>query len=159
MSSPVPISQGFVNFLVNYLHFTIQKWALRKLLFFLTNPSSKTNPSWHTPYLLVATDATGIAQPLPAELGPLPLYQDDGGFYSVLGPSLSHATPQDQGYGSADGTLAYNCINSLATVSPHRNPVFCGSSKCPGNRFASLSFTSTNTDKRSTHLLPSLLYL
>ena len=41
---------------------------------------------------LVCADAAGIAQPLPAELGPLPLYLDEDGFYSVLGPPLSHAT-------------------------------------------------------------------
>ena len=38
-SSPVPLSQGFGIFWVNYLHFTFQKWMPRKLLFFFL--------SWH----------------------------------------------------------------------------------------------------------------
>ena len=115
-------------------------------------------------FRLVATDATGIAQPLPTELRPLPLYQDGDHFYSVLGPSLSDTIPQDQNNGSADGTLAYNCINTLATLSPPRDRVFCGSSKCPGNRLicpSGMLYTcpsSTNPEKRSAHLLPSLLH-
>ena len=31
---PVPLSQGFANFLVNYLHFTFLIWIPRTLLFF-----------------------------------------------------------------------------------------------------------------------------
>ena len=41
-------------------------------------------------FSLVGTDAAGIAQPLPRELGPLPLFLDNDGFYSVLGPLAHH---------------------------------------------------------------------
>ncbi|KAG0640957.1 hypothetical protein HOY80DRAFT_1115399 [Tuber brumale] len=71
-------------------------------------------------------------------LGPLPLYQDDDGFYSVLGPPLSHTTPgEDQANEPANAnvgnTLAYDRINISATLAPHRGRVFCGSSRCSGN--------------------------
>ncbi|KAG0135507.1 hypothetical protein HOY82DRAFT_600339 [Tuber indicum] len=85
-------------------------------------------------FQLVSTDATGFVQRLPAELGPLPLYRDDDGFYSVIGPSLSHTTPgEDQTNESANSTLAYDRINISATLRPPREKVFCGSSRCSGN--------------------------
>ncbi|KAG0135516.1 hypothetical protein HOY82DRAFT_536689 [Tuber indicum] len=80
---------------------------------------------------LVLTDATGIAQPLPADLGPLPLYPLDDGSYSVLDPSLSHTTHQDQATGSTNSTLA---CDISATLTPQR-------------------------ERRSTHLLPSILHM
>ncbi|KAG0640958.1 hypothetical protein HOY80DRAFT_1135609, partial [Tuber brumale] len=83
---------------------------------------------------LVSTDATGIAQRLPAGLGPLPLYREDDGFYSVLGPLLSHTTPgEDQTNESAECTLAYDPVNTSATLRPPREKVFCGLSRCSGN--------------------------
>ena len=108
-------------------------------------------------------DLSGPA-PLPAELGPLPLYPDDDGFYSVLGPPLSHVAHGDQANGPINNTLAYNQIKISATLSPPRNKVFCGSSYCSGYRFAlpstlALFLISTNAEKRSTHLFPSLLHL
>ena len=127
--------------LLNYLHFKFQEWISRKLLFFLADPSSRnirTPPNVST-FSLIETDAKGIAQPLPAELGVLPLYLHDDGFYSVIGPLLSQATPQDHNNGFADRTLAYNRDNNLAALSPLRRRVFCGLSKCSGNRFASPS--------------------
>ena len=68
-----------------------------------------------------------VQTPLPAELGPLPLYLDNDGFYSVLGPPLSHATREDQENESTNDILAYNA--SMQNI-------LCGSSKCPGTRFA-----------------------
>ena len=75
--------------------------------------------------------------PLPAELGPLPLFQHDDGFFSVLGPPLCHATPEDQANRSTGHTLAYSPINIPATLTPltPRDKVFCGSFKCSGTRF------------------------
>ena len=109
-------------------------------------------------FYLVCSDAAGITQPLPAELGPLPLYPHDDGFYSVLGPPLTHVTCGDQANGSANDTLACNPIDACVTVMPRRNKVFCGSSKCSGNRCTSppticLSFISTNREKWPTHML------
>ena len=113
---------------------------------------------------LVCCDAAGIAQPLPAELGPLPLYPHDDGFYSVLGPPLTHVTCGDQANGSSNDTLACNQVDTSATVIPRRTKVFCGSSKCSGNRCTPppticLSFMSTNREKWPTHMLQSLLQL
>ncbi|KAG0640953.1 hypothetical protein HOY80DRAFT_1135608 [Tuber brumale] len=87
---------------------------------------------------LVLVDAAGVACPLPAELGSLPLYQDDDGFFSVLGPPLSHTTPggdeaNEPASISAGNTLAYDRINISATLAPHTGRVFCGSSRCSGN--------------------------
>ncbi|KAG0640955.1 hypothetical protein HOY80DRAFT_999730 [Tuber brumale] len=89
---------------------------------------------------LVSVDAAGVACPLPAELGPLPLYQDDDDFYSVLGPPLSHTTPggdeaNEPASTNIGNTLAYQRINISAALTPHRGVVFCGSSRCSGNRF------------------------
>ena len=78
-----------------------------------------------------------IAHPVPAELGPLPLYRDNDGFYSVLGPPLSHRTYEDQAKKSTNYALAYNPINISTTLAPPREKFFCASSKCSGNRFAS----------------------
>ena len=83
---------------------------------------------------------------------PLPLYSDD--FFSVPGPPPSHTTRDDYGKGSPN--------DIPATLTPTK--VFCGSSECSGNRFTPpstvrLSFTSTNPEKWSTHLLPWLLQL
>lgn len=114
---------------------------------------------------LVRANGDLIAHPFPAQLGPLPLYRDDDGFYSVLGPPLSHGTYEDQAKKSTNHALAYNPINISNTLAPPREKVFCGSSKCSGNRFVSpstmclLPFTSTNPEKWPTHLLPSLLHL
>lgn len=113
---------------------------------------------------LVRANGDWIAHPFPAQLGPLPLYRDDDGFYSVLGPPLSHEAYEDQANKSTNYALAYNPLNISTTLAPRREKVFCGSSKCSGNRFASpskmcLSFTLTNPEKRPTHLLPSLLHL
>ena len=90
----------------------------------------------HTSFQLVSTNASGIALPLPVELGPLPLYLDDDGFYSVLGAPLSHVISEDQASGSPNVTLAYNPAKMPATPAPRRDKVFCQSSKCAGNRFA-----------------------
>ncbi|PWW76129.1 hypothetical protein C7212DRAFT_344604 [Tuber magnatum] len=87
---------------------------------------------------LVLTDAAGIAQPLPAELGPLPLYRHDNGYCSVVGPHLSYAIPDDgQASGSASNNLVHDCTNIPTTLTPPRHKVFCGS-KCSGNRSAPL---------------------
>ena len=80
-----------------------------------------------------------MAHPLPAELGPLPLYRDDDGFYSVLGPPLDHAISVNQASGSTNNALACSPINISSTLTPHGDMVFCGSSRCSGNRFASPS--------------------
>ncbi|KAG0640956.1 hypothetical protein HOY80DRAFT_1040477 [Tuber brumale] len=57
--------------------------------------------SWHTKQSqpeplpgiqLVLVDATGFERLLPTELGLLPLYPLDDGFYTVLSPSLGHIT-------------------------------------------------------------------
>jgi len=85
---------------------------------------------------LVSANAAGVTHPLPAELGPLPLYLDDDGFYSVLGPPLYHGTPVNQVSGSTNDALAYSPINISTTLKPPGGKVFCGSSRCSGNRFA-----------------------
>ena len=109
-------------------------------------------------FQLVSSDAIGIAHPLPPHLGPLPLYPLDDGYYSVLGPPLGRANE------STNDSLDYNRtgIGITVTLTPPKDKVFCRSSKCSGNTFASpstvrLSFTSTNHKKRSTHLFLSLL--
>ena len=63
--------------------------------------------------------------PLPAGLGPLPLYPEDGGFYSVLGPPLSQMTYGEQANESPSDIFLHN--------SP-RDKIFCGSSNCLGVR-------------------------
>ena len=90
-------------------------------------------------FQLVSCDAIGVAQPLPAELGPLPLYPLGNGYYSVLGPSLGQTIPEDHDNGSPNDTPAYNHtgIDLAPTLTPSRDKVFCGS-KCSGNRFAPL---------------------
>ncbi|KAG0640961.1 hypothetical protein HOY80DRAFT_1040482 [Tuber brumale] len=72
---------------------------------------------------LVLVDETGIAQPLPAELGPLPLYRHEDGYYSVLGPSLHSATPglEDQTNRSAN-----DAVNTSTTLRSSRDKFFCG---------------------------------
>ena len=106
--------------------------------FFFANSSENTitnNSEVLTPSLfqLVSTDANGIVLPLPAELGPLPLYPQSDGFYSVLGPPITHVIHEAEVNGSTNDphTLAYN-----PTLTPSRGNVFCGSSNCSGNRFA-----------------------
>lgn len=85
---------------------------------------------------ITKVNATGIGHPLPAELGPLPLYQDHDGFYSVLGPPLGHPAQEDQATGSSNQILAYSPIDIPLILTPPRDKVFCGSPKCSGNRFA-----------------------
>ena len=75
-------------------------------------------------------------QPLPAELGPLPLYPEDNDFYSVLGPPPGDAISEDQASRSAANYLAYDCIDISAALTLPTEKVLCGSSKCRGNRFA-----------------------
>ncbi|KAG0640959.1 hypothetical protein HOY80DRAFT_1021617 [Tuber brumale] len=63
-------------------------------------------PQTHGYLHLVLTNATGAAQPLPTELGPLPLHPQNDGFYSVLGPPLGHTTPVENQTGeSPNGCL------------------------------------------------------
>lgn len=88
---------------------------------------------------LVRAEVDLIAHPLPAELGPLPLHLDGDGFYSVLGPPLSHTTHEDQVNKYTSGSLAYNHINTPAPLMPPRGKIFCESLKCSGNRFPSPS--------------------
>ncbi|KAG0640954.1 hypothetical protein HOY80DRAFT_1040473 [Tuber brumale] len=103
-------------------------------------PQSETERHQHNPFSciqLVLVDSAGFACPLPAELGPLPLHQDDDGFHSVLGPPLSHAIPGgDQANEStgtnAGDTLAYDRVNISTTLTPPRGVASCGSSRCPG---------------------------
>ncbi|PUU80823.1 hypothetical protein B9Z19DRAFT_686479 [Tuber borchii] len=82
---------------------------------------------------LVRAEVDLIAHSLPAELGPLPLHLDGDGFYSVLGPPLSHTIHEDQVNESTGGSLAYSHINTSAPLMPPRSKVFCGSLKCSGN--------------------------
>ncbi|KAG0135511.1 hypothetical protein HOY82DRAFT_536683 [Tuber indicum] len=94
---------------------------------------------------LVLADDAGVACPLPAELGSLPLYPVGDGFYSVLGPPLSYTTPgeaqaNEAASANANNALAYYRINISATLTPPRGVVRCGSSRCSGNRFAPLQF-------------------
>ncbi|KAG0135509.1 hypothetical protein HOY82DRAFT_536682 [Tuber indicum] len=89
-------------------------------------------------FVLVKVDAVGSACPLPAEIGPLPLYPDGDGFYSVVGPPLSHTTPggnqtNEPSCANARNTTAYDRINISATLTPPREVVLCGSSRCSGN--------------------------
>jgi len=112
------------------------------LLFILFRQSSAC---WHTretsggggdyapTLLLVGADAAGVALQLPAQLGPLPLYQDDDGYHSVLGPLLCRTTQKNEASTSTNDILAYNIP---ATLTLPRAKVFCGSSGCFGNRFA-----------------------
>ena len=85
----------------------------------------------------MSTDAHGIPHSLPAELGPLPLYQDDDGFYSILGLLLCHTNHEDHATRFINHTLAYSPINITGILTPPRDKVFCRSSRCSGNRFAS----------------------
>jgi len=85
----------------------------------------------------VGVNAAGVALQLPAQLGPLPLYQDDDGYHSVLGPSLPHNTQQDEARRPTNDTLAYNIP---VTLTPSKAKVFCGSSRCFGNRFEPFHF-------------------
>ncbi|KAG0640952.1 hypothetical protein HOY80DRAFT_999728 [Tuber brumale] len=90
-------------------------------------------------FYLVSTDAAGVAHPLPAELGPLRLYQDDDGFYSVLGPPLIHTTlgggqaNEPTGTNSVD-TLAYDRVNISATITPPKG-VASGPHTCSRRSF------------------------
>jgi len=116
-----------------------------------------------TPVLfqLVSTNASENSLPLPVELGPLPLYLDEDGFYSVLGAPLSHVISEDQ---AGRYALAHNPVNIPVTRTLPRDRVFCQSSKCGGNRFAlssrvALFFTLTNLEKRPAHLRHSRFFL
>ncbi|CUS07923.1 unnamed protein product [Tuber aestivum] len=84
-------------------------------------------------FQLVSTDAAGTVEPLPTDLGPLPLYRLDDGFYSVLDPSLNRATPcaNQSPHHIANGTFENNTILS-ATLTPARIIIFCGAIRCPG---------------------------
>jgi len=105
-------------------------------------------------FKLISRDTLGVAQPLPTELGPLPLCPLGNGYYSVLGPSLGQAILEDHANGSPNDTLTYNNtgIDLAPTLTPSRDKVFCGSSKCSGNRFAPLPlyvYLSRQLTKRS----------
>ena len=97
-------------------------------------------PFANSAFQLVSCDALGVAQPLPAELGPLPLYPLGNGYYSVLGPPLSYTIPEDYANESPNDALAYNNtgIDLTPTLTPPKDKVFCRSSKCSVNRFVSL---------------------
>ena len=158
MSSPVPFSQDFAIFLVNYLHFTFLIWIPCKLLFFL-KLTAIARPV-RSSISLVST-ANGIAQPLPAELGPLPLYLDGDGFCSVLGPPLGHPMQGDHTDGSNNHTLASSHFNIPAILTAATNKVFCRSSKCSGNRFATpfgilkyIFLANTLTQRSGPHTCP-----
>ena len=133
---PRPLPPRFCYFLGKLSALYILNCSPRKLLFFL---SANFGWAWHhRGFALVSIGTTGIAHPLPAKLGPLPLYQDDDGFSSVLGPPLwnSNKAPEDQVKGSANHALAYSPVDISAILAPPRDNVFCLSSKCSGNRFA-----------------------
>ena len=130
---PVPLFLYFANFLANYLHFAFQN-GFRVSFFFLTWHRKSLGPP--TVFHLVSTNAAWSAHPLPAELGPLPLFQDEDGFSSVLGPQLSHTPRNDHADRPTNHTLAYSPINFPGTLMHPRDTVFCGSSRCSGNRFA-----------------------
>ncbi|CUS07917.1 unnamed protein product [Tuber aestivum] len=110
-------------------------------MYFETN----TSPSLQ----LGQTSATEIAPPLPTELGPLPLYPLDDGFFSVLGPLP--LSPSDGGFSVLGPSLNYTAIGYQAnepaddtpvpqwiaetsdTPRPTRDKFFCGSPRCSGN--------------------------
>jgi len=77
--------------------FIFQQWILRRFFFF-TQLTLGKDPDSHQ---IVKTNAAGIAPPLFAELGPLPLFLENDGFYSVLGYSLSHSPCEDYANGSS----------------------------------------------------------
>ena len=138
---PVPLFRYFTNFLANYLHFAFQNGFHVSFFFFNGLDSLLSGPVLNSlfPQIvfdLVSTNAAGIAHPLPAELGPLPLFQDEDGFYSVLGPSPCHTPREDHVDRPTNHTLANNPINIPGTITPPKDKVFCGSSRCSGNRFA-----------------------
>ena len=136
--------------MANYLHFSFQTWILRKLLFFFLLTEERRSTFVAPPpalfallpanrvFQLVSRDALGVAQPLPAELGPLPLYPLGNGYYSVLSPPLGQAILEDHANGSPNDALTHNNtgIDLAPTLTPSRDKVFCRSPKCSGNRFA-----------------------
>ena len=81
------------------------------------------------------SDAFETAHPLPPHIGPLPLYPLGDGYYSILGPPLGHANE------STNDFLDYSRtgIGIGITLTPPKDKIFCRSSKCSGNRFASPS--------------------
>ena len=95
---------------------------------------------YHGPeFKLISRNALGVAQPLPAELGPLPLHPLGNGYYSVLGPPLGQAI-LDHANGSTNDTVVYKNtgIDFAPTLTPSSDKVFCQSPKCSGNRFPPL---------------------
>ncbi|RPA90018.1 hypothetical protein L873DRAFT_1849020 [Choiromyces venosus 120613-1] len=101
-----------------------------------TSPAAALQPGYCGTLELVLADATGKALPLNPELGPLPLYLHDDGWRTVLGPPLSHTTAGvNQANHSTNNVPAVNNVNILAPIITPRDKVYCGSSRCAGNRF------------------------
>ena len=101
---------------------------------------------------LVHPEVNLITHSLPIEPGPLPLYLDDDGFYSVLGPPLSQTAHEDQVDESINDTLTCNPIDTSPTLTPPRGGVFCESPKCSGNRSApSLHYMHRLTQRSGPH--------
>ncbi|RPA89423.1 hypothetical protein L873DRAFT_1849304 [Choiromyces venosus 120613-1] len=83
---------------------------------------------------LVPTDATGKALPLNPELGPLPLFPHDDGWYTILGPPISHTTAGvNYENRSTNNIPAFNKVNIPGHIITARGKVYCGSSRCSGN--------------------------
>ncbi|RPA90007.1 hypothetical protein L873DRAFT_1789008 [Choiromyces venosus 120613-1] len=88
----------------------------------------------HSTLDLILTDATGKALPLNPELGPLPLYLQDDGWCTVLGPPLSHITVGvNRDNHSTNNIPTVNNVGIPAPIIAPRDKVYCGSSRCVGN--------------------------
>ncbi|RPA90012.1 hypothetical protein L873DRAFT_511123 [Choiromyces venosus 120613-1] len=69
------------------------------------------------------------------ELGPLPLHLHDDGWCLVLSPPLSHTNPRvNQKNHSTNNIPTVNNVNILAPTITPRGKVYCGSSRCTGNK-------------------------
>jgi len=54
--------------------------------------------------------------------------------------ALWHTTHKPQACEPTNDALAYNPTNISATVTPPKDKIFCGSSRCSGNRFVPFHF-------------------
>ena len=119
---------------------------MSRFAFFFSNPSficRYISPPHPTDNYLCDSDELGNPPRLPAGLGDLPLYAEEDGWYSVLGPwngttDNSERANLNAAHQAADLDIPIPPVNPRGNAHSDPTLIFCEYHKCSGNRLVAL---------------------